>query len=89
MKATLKIQNLKCGGCVATITSKLNSLEGILDTKVIVEENLIHFDYTNESTLQNAKEALKSIGYPEEGKENSLGTKAKSYVSCAVGKMKS
>jgi copper chaperone len=50
---------------------------------------MVDFDYTDESTLLNAKETLKSIGYPEDGKENSFGTKAKSYVSCAIGKMNS
>lgn len=89
MKTKLIIQNLKCGGCASTITSKLNSLDGISDAKVVVEENSVDFNYTDELTLQNAKDALKSIGYPEDGKENSFGTKAKSYVSCAIGKMNS
>jgi copper chaperone len=89
MKTTLKIQNLKCEGCATTITTKLNSLEGVSNAKVIVEENLVDFNYTDESTLLNAKETLKNIGYPEDGKENSFGTKAKSYVSCAIGKMNS
>lgn len=87
MKTSLKIQNLKCGGCATTITSKLNTLEGISDANVNVEENSVDFNYTEASTLLNAKETLKSIGYPEDGKENSFGTKAKSYVSCAIGKM--
>ena len=33
------------------------------------------------------KEKLKTLGYPEDGEVNSLGSKAKSYVSCAIGKM--
>ena len=33
------------------------------------------------------KEKLKTLGYPEDGEANSLGSKAKSYVSCAIGKM--
>jgi copper chaperone len=33
------------------------------------------------------KEKLKTLGYPEDGEANGLGSKAKSYVSCAIGKM--
>jgi hypothetical protein len=33
------------------------------------------------------KEKLKALGYPEDGAANNFGTKAKSYVSCAIGKI--
>jgi hypothetical protein len=33
------------------------------------------------------KDKLKVLGYPEDGTANTLGSKAKSYVSCAIGKM--
>ena len=39
--------------------------------------------------LEEVKAVLKKIGYPEDGEANSLGSKAKSYVSCAIGKMSS
>lgn len=87
MKTTIKIQNLKCGGCVNTITSTLSKLSNISNVKVNVEETEVELDYLNEIDLENVKEALKSIGYPEVGDANSFGTKAKSYVSCALGKM--
>jgi len=87
MKTTIKIQNLKCSGCANTITSKLSELSNISNVKVNVDEAKVELDYFNELDLENAKEVLKSIGYPEVGEVNSLGTKAKSYVSCAIGKM--
>ncbi|MGL2963774.1 heavy-metal-associated domain-containing protein [Flavobacterium sp. RSB2_4_14] len=87
MKTTVKIQNLKCGGCANTITKKLSELSNITNVKVIVDDNEVAFEYTDDLALQNVKETLKSIGYPEQGDDNSLGTKAKSFVSCAIGRM--
>jgi copper chaperone len=87
MKTTLNIQNLKCGGCAITITKNLSSLEGIDNIAVNVEENAVSFSYSNENQLTAVKDKLKTLGYPEDGEANSLGSKAKSYVSCAIGKM--
>ena len=87
MKTTIKIQNLKCGGCANTITTKLSKISNISNVKVNVEATEVELHYLNKLDLENAKETLKSIGYPEAGEDNSLGTKAKSYVSCAIGKM--
>jgi len=87
MKTTLTIQNLKCEGCISTIAKKLSALHGIHDVKVNLDRSEVTFDYDGELNLLDAKETLKIIGYPEIGTENSWSTRAKSYVSCAVGKM--
>ena len=89
MKTTLYIQNLKCGGCANTITKKLNALDDVSEVSVEVEDNSVTFEYLDEHTLDVVKETLAEIGYPEDGERNSLTTKAKSYVSCAFGKMTS
>jgi len=88
MEAKIYIQNLKCGGCANTITKSLSTIEGISSITVNVEDSLVTFDYDIESKLNKAKDKLKALGYPEDGDANNLGTKAKSYVSCAIGKMK-
>lgn len=87
MKTTITIQNLKCGGCANTITSKLNHVANVSSIAVDVDNSAVTFDYDSEETLLKAKEALHKAGYPEEGDTNNLGTQAKSYVSCAIGKM--
>jgi copper chaperone CopZ len=87
MKATVIIQNLKCDGCINSIQKKLSALHGIDSVSVNLEESKVSFDYENELNLLDAKETLKIMGYPEVGQENSLGRKAKSYVSCAIGRM--
>ena len=87
MNTTINIQNLKCGGCANTITKNLAQLEAITEVTVNVEESTVSFAYPTEAKLMEVKEKLKTLGYPEDGEANSLGSKAKSYVSCAIGKM--
>lgn len=87
MQTTIKIQNLKCGGCANTITKKLQTIEEISEVKVNVEESTVSLNYTKEETYMEVISALRTMGYPEEHEANSLGNKAKSFVSCAIGKM--
>ena len=87
MEATIYVQNLKCGGCANTITKNVTAIENIINIKVNVEESSVTFNYETEGNLAEVKNKLQSLGYPEDGELNSLGSKAKSYVSCAIGKM--
>lgn len=86
MENKIYVQNLKCGGCANTITNKLKDIEGVSNITINVDESLITL-ICNQITLEKVKEILKKSGYPEDGEANSLGSKAKSYVSCAIGKM--
>lgn len=87
MNTTLEIQNLKCSGCAHTIITKLSDLKGIQEVVVNNEDNTVTFDYKNENTLLATQEFLAKLGYPIVGEKNAITTKAKSYVSCAVGRM--
>ncbi len=86
MKNQIYVQNLKCGGCANTIKEKIEKIKGVSDITVVINESLITLN-CDEKTLTTVKEILKNAGYPEDGTVNSLGSKAKSYVSCAIGKM--
>ena len=87
METTIHIQNLKCGGCANTITKGISSIEAVQNVSVNVDESTVTFSYETEAQLNEVKNKLKSLGYPEDGEANTLGAKAKSYVSCAIGKM--
>ncbi|MBT8264603.1 MAG: heavy-metal-associated domain-containing protein [Muriicola sp.] len=87
MKTTLIIQNLKCGGCANTVISRLSELEDINDIEVSNEDNSVSFSYSYEENLNEAISLLSKLGYPVVGEENTLGKKAKSFVSCAIGRM--
>ncbi|MEO8774311.1 MAG: heavy-metal-associated domain-containing protein [Gelidibacter sp.] len=87
MKISISVQNLKCGGCANTITSKLSIIENISNLKVDVEANKVSFNYVNDADVLKMKEKLKNLGYPAIEEINSLTSKAKSFVSCATGKL--
>lgn len=87
MKITLEIQNLKCGSCAQTISSKLLALQGVYAVTVNHENHTVTFNHENELALINAKKLLSKIGYPITTNKNSLTTKVKSFVSCALGSL--
>jgi len=87
MRESIVVQNLRCGGCANTITKKLASIEDVKDISIAIETSEISFETENEITITKVIEQLKALGYPEETKHNSLALKAKSFVSCATGKL--
>ncbi len=88
MKVSFEVQNLKCGGCANTITKKLSEEFG--DVSVDVEKKIVAFELGEEKSEENAKEILRGLGYPVVGDTKGFfsdnAAKAKSFVSCAVGK---
>lgn len=88
MKATLKIQNLKCHGCANTITSKLSGLENISDIEVNHDYDTVSFSYKSDTELNDVENFLLKLGYPVIGNDNTIATKAKSFLSCAIGRIK-
>ena len=88
MKAEIQIENLKCGGCAATIKKGLLSLPSVEDVKVNTDNNTVNVTATN-NNLQEVKDKLAKLGYPETGSNNTIVHKAKSFVSCAVGRIES
>lgn len=88
MKQEVYIENLKCGGCASTIIKGLNNINGVENTEVDVEKSLVSF--SSEATiLEEVKQKLSKLGYPEVGDKNTVLHKAKSFVSCAVGRVNS
>ncbi len=87
MKTEVHIQNLKCGGCEQTILNSLRKLEGIDDVSVHLEDASVSFRYRSEDHLNEVHDTLSKLGYPVIGDKNTLVKKAKSFVSCAVGRM--
>ena len=88
MNTQIKIENLKCGGCASTIKKGLSSIEGIEEVAVNVEDSLVSVNATD-TILIEVKEKLSKLGYPEVGDRNTVLQKAKSFVSCAIGRIDS
>lgn len=90
MKISINVENIRCGGCANTITKKLNDIEGINAVDVAIEEQVVTVDTENESLRGTAVAALLKMGYPEKGSVEGIAAlkgKAKSVVSCAIGKI--
>jgi len=84
---TFEIVNLKCGGCVSTVKKGLLSIGGVYNVEVDLEASKVTVFSDNEEVIPKAKAKLSKMGYPEIGDANTLMHKAKSFVSCASGKM--
>lgn len=89
MSTTIEILNLKCGGCANTIKKGLTSINGVNETTINIETSQITIDTDIDSVIISVKEKLSKMGYPEVGDVNTMMHKAKSFVSCATGRMTS
>ncbi len=91
-QTTFEVLNVKCGGCASTLKKKLKPLFGDVEVDLDVMPRKITLDIKEEDISTLAKE-LKSLGYPLIGEDMSsleeVKAKAKSFVSCAIGKMDS
>lgn len=87
--ATILIENLKCGGCANTIKKNIIGIDGVDTVDVNVETSEVKVEMKDEGLLSIVKDKLSKLGYPEVGESNSVLKKAKSFVSCAVGRMSS
>ncbi len=90
MKTTIKVQNVKCSGCASTLKSKLKDEFGEIEVNLELMPREITLDIEEEK-LESLHEALKGLGYPVAGESfgfiEDTSMKAKSFVSCAVGKV--
>ena len=89
MKENIEIVNLKCGGCANSIKKGILGIEGVNTVEVDLETSKVLVEIDNEAVLEVVKQKLSSMGYPEVGDANTVIHKAKSFVSCATGRMSS
>ena len=80
----IEVENIKCGGCMNTIKHSILKLEGVNSVEIEENKTTVHIDA--ETDRQVLVEKLAALGYPETGNNNLLH-QAKSFVSCAIGRM--
>lgn len=86
MKHTIAVENIKCGGCMNSIKTSLMQIYDVQEVSIDKDAETVTIETASEIELFIQK--LNDLGYPQKG-NNSLLKKAKSYVSCAVGNLKS
>ena len=86
MTTEIQIENLKCGGCAATIIKGLTALENVTEVTVDVEKSVVSITSINKD-MDLIQQKLSKLGYPVIGDKNTIVHKAKSFVSCAIGRI--
>jgi len=86
-KATIQIENLKCHGCASTIRKGLLKFEEVKSVDVDIEKSLVEISFNGENEkIKDYKTKLARLGYPEKGSNNTISI-AKSFISCAIGRV--
>ena len=89
MSWTVAVENIKCGGCARSIEKSVAAIPGVKGLTVNVEANQVTVQ-GDESLRTTVLERLARLGYPERGAVagfDAAAAKAKSFVSCAIGKV--
>jgi copper chaperone len=89
MKHAMTVENLKCDGCGHTITNELSKIDGVKQIVINPTSKIVSFEADDAGFLR-AKQRLHELGYPEAGSVHgidSLVSTAKSYASCAIGRL--
>ena len=81
----IQVVNIKCGGCEKNITDSLKK-SGLRDVNIDIPTQIVSF----EGDTETAEKILTKMGYPKAGtpEAKKLFKKAKSFVSCAIGRIK-
>ena len=91
MNYEISVENIKCGGCAGTISKKITAIDGVEGIDVDVDAGLVKVNGAD--GLQDViTSTLLKLGYPVSGTIEGIAAakaKAKSFVSCAVGKINS
>lgn len=91
MQKSFKVLNVKCGGCANTIKEALRDEFGEVAVNLNEEPRVITLEIENEDKEALLRKKMRYLGYAFEDEE--LGTltkgtlKAKSFISCAIGKL--
>ena len=89
MNHIIDVENIKCGGCASTIEKKLQQLDSVTAVSVDIEQGQVTIEAADDNR-ERLIETLLASGYPEKGTAEGLKAakaKAKSFVSCAIGRM--
>lgn len=89
METRIEVENIRCGGCTNTISKKLMENEQIQAVDVDIEHQVVTL-HSTEAVRDVAVQTLFGLGYPERGSVEGLASlkeKARSVVSCAIGRI--
>jgi copper chaperone CopZ len=90
MRKSFEVANIRCEGCANSIKKALSPHFGEVEVDLTKMPRIVTVDIQSEADEAKFKEILISLGYPlidvRLSKSAEIGAKAKSFISCAVGK---
>jgi len=90
MRKSFAVQNIRCEGCANSIKKALSPHFEYIEVDLTKMPRIVTVELQSEEDEERLKEILISLGYPmvddKLSKGAELGAKAKSFVSCAIGK---
>ena len=89
MEHIIEVENIKCGGCANTIEKQLRKLDSVSTVSIDIEAGRVTVEAADADREHLVATLLKN-GYPEKGTAEGLKAaqaRARSFVSCAIGKM--
>jgi copper chaperone len=89
MELRIEVENVKCGGCARTIENGLRENPHITRVTVDPAQRVVMVE-ADADVRAEAVATLARLGYPEKGSVEgvrSAAAKAKSVVSCAIGRL--
>ncbi len=85
-KEIIEIENLKCGGCKASVEKGVKKIGSVTAVEVDLDTSTVSVSHDGTLKRQILLDTLGNMGYPEKGTGTTI-QKVKSYVSCAVGRL--
>jgi copper chaperone len=89
MEQSFEVENLKCSGCARTIESALRADPRVTQVSVDLSRSVVAIEAAADLRPEVAA-TLARLGYPQKGAVEGLRSAAavaKSFVSCAVGRL--
>ena len=83
---TLSIEGMSCASCVGRVEKTLSALPGVLDVSVNLASEKAHLKLSSPNRLQDAAQALDTLGYPARKVWITLTIASMSCASC-VGRV--
>ena len=85
-RTTLSIEGMSCASCVGRVEKNLSALPGVLDVSVNLASEQAHLKLSSPNHLQDAAQALDTLGYPARKVRITLNIASMSCASC-VGRV--
>jgi copper chaperone len=60
---TIRIKGMRCGHCVASVTSALTAIDGISEVNIALDKGEATFKQSKEVPMADIKKAIEAIGF--------------------------